>query len=69
MDAGLSPDDAVVWAAGAKKSGEESLILDKMQDFILIDASFEFSEFLVRLLHKVMLGTCSGIICPNSSGR
>jgi hypothetical protein len=35
ITSGMSPEEAVAWAAEAKKAGDEALILDKMQDFVL----------------------------------
>jgi hypothetical protein len=31
----MSPDEAVVWAARAKKAGDEAVVLDKIHEFVL----------------------------------
>jgi hypothetical protein len=40
--AAASPDEAVAWASRARKAGDESLILDKTQDFVLTQTRGRF---------------------------
>jgi hypothetical protein len=33
--ANMNPEEAVAWAARAKKAGDEAVVLDKIQEFVL----------------------------------
>lgn len=38
----MSPDEAVSWAAQAKKAGDEAVVLDKIQEFVLTQTRGRF---------------------------
>lgn len=40
--AGMTPEEAVAWAARARKAGDESLILDRIQEFVLTQTRGRF---------------------------
>jgi len=42
MYAGMTPEEAVSWAARARKAGDESLILDRIQEFVLTQTRGRF---------------------------